>query len=291
MSASTLLVTGAAGHLGRATLEFLLAANTGHRIVASTRRPETLADFAAKGVEIRKADFDDAASLDAAFGGVDRLLIVSTDALDRPGHRYEQHQRAIDAAVKAGVKHVVYTSVVRSDEADNPMTLALDHRLTESALEKSGLGYTALRNNWYAENLMGDVAYALQAGTLATASGEGKVGWVTRADCARAAASALASDFQGKRKFDVTGPQAVTMAEVAQILSSVSGKTVAFAPVPGAVRKGILEQAGLPGFVAEVLVNAEEAMEKGWLAVAPGDVESLTGTKPTSLADFFKAAL
>ena len=291
MSASSLLVTGAAGHLGRATLETLLSTGSHHRIVASSRRPETLADFAAKGVEVRKADFDDAASLDLAFRGIDRLLIVSTDALDRPGRRFEQHKRAIDAAVRQGVKHVVYTSVVRADEIDSPLILAQDHNLTEAALERSGLDYTILRNNWYAENLLGDIQYALSAGALTTASGDGKVGWVTRQDCARSAAAALSSDFTGKRKLDITGPEALTMAQIARILSEVSGKPVTYAAVPSTVRKGILEQAGLPGFVADVLVNAEEAMAQGWLATAPGDVESLTGSEPPPLADFLRTAI
>jgi NAD(P)H dehydrogenase (quinone) len=291
MSAQTLLVTGAAGHLGRATLEFLLAQGSSHHLIASTRRPETLADFAAKGVEIRKADFDDAASLEAAFRGVDRLLIVSTDALDRPGHRFEQHQRAIDAAVREGVKHLIYTSVVRADEADSPLALALDHRLTEAAIARSGLDHTIIRNNWYSENLLVDVQYALTAGTIAFAAGEGKVGWVARQDCARAAAAALLSDFQGKRKLDVTGPQALSMTEIAKIVSEISGKPVAYVPVSAPVRKGILEQAGLPGFVADVLVNAEEAMAQGWLSTAPGDLESLAGAKPTSLLEFLRKAV
>lgn len=291
MPTSTLLVTGAAGHLGRATLEALLAAGSSHRIIASTRRPDTLADFAAKGIEIRKADFDDVVSLDAAFHGVDKVLIVSTDGLDRPGHRFEQHKRAIDAAVRQGVKGIVYTSVVRANEEESPLILGLDHRLTEAALLASGLDYTILRNNWYAENLLGDIQYALSAGVLATASGQGKVGWVTRQDCAKAAAAALLSDFSGKRKLDITGPAALSMTEIARILSEISGKSVVYTQVPSAVRKGILEQAGLPGFVADVLVNSEESMAQGWLASVSGDAEALTGSKPTSLAEFLRTVI
>ncbi|MEN9353949.1 MAG: Family ership [Fibrobacterota bacterium] len=287
MSASTLLVTGAAGHLGRATLEHLLKA--GHtRLVATTRNPDALADFAARGVEIRKADFDDATTLEAAFQGVDRMLLISTSSFDYPGQRLEQHKRAIGAAAAADVKHILYTSVVRADEAESPMILAIDHRATEAALIESGLDYTILRNNWYAENMVGDVQHALATGTLATATGEGKVGWVTRDDCARAAAAALASSFTGKRIVDVTGPEALSFGEIAQILSQVSGKEITFAPLPSSVRQEILVQIGLPAGFAQVLVNSEESIAQGWLATVSSDVETLTGTKATSLAEFLR---
>ena len=287
MTASTLLVTGAAGHLGRATLEHLLKA--GHtRLVATTRNPEGLAEFAARGVEIRKADFDDATTLDAAFQGVDRLLIISTSSFDFPGQRLAQHKRAIAAAAAAGVKHVLYTSVVRADEAQSPLILAADHRATEAALIESGLDYTILRNNWYSENLAGDIQHALATGTLATATGEGKVGWVTRDDCARAAAAALASDFVGKRIVDVTGPAALSLLEIAEVLSQVSGKAIAFAALPSAVRQGIFEQIGLPAGLAQVLVNSEEAISQGWLSTVSNDVEALTGKKPASIEEFLR---
>ena len=124
---------------------------------------------------------------------------------------------------------------------------------------------------------------------LATASGEGKVGWITRQDCAKAAAAALAGDFDGKRILDIAGPQALSLAEVAGILSRVSGKTIASAPLSPAVRKGIFEQLGLPGPVAEILVNSEEGMAQGWLSTAPGDFESLVGRKAASFADFARS--
>jgi NAD(P)H dehydrogenase (quinone) len=287
MSASTLLVTGAAGNLGRATLEHLLKA--GHtRLVATTRNPDALADFAAHGVEIRKADFDDATTLEAAFQGVDRLLIISTSSFDFPGQRLAQHKRAIAAAAAAGVKHVLYTSVVRADEAQSPLILAIDHRATEAALIESGLDYTILRNNWYAENLVGDIQHALATGSLATATGEGKVGWVTRDDCARAAAAALASDFTGKRIVDVTGPAALSLAEVAQVLAQVSGKEITFAALPSAVRQEIFVQIGLPAGFAQVLVNSEEAIAQGWLATVASGVETLTGKQPATIEEFLR---
>jgi NAD(P)H dehydrogenase (quinone) len=257
-------------------------------LVATTRKPQNLADLASRGVDVRAADFDDPSSLDIAFRGVDRLLLISTDALDRAGHRFEQHRAALDAAVRAGVKHVLYTSVVRADDEGSPLLLGYDHRLTEQALRERFEGFTILRNNWYAENLEGDLRHGLAAGSIAMASGEGRVGWVLRDDCARAAATALADGFEGRRVLDVTGPQALSLAEVATALSEVSGKAIAAAAVPPEVRKGILVAVGLPEGVAEILVNAETSMAQGWLATAPGDVESLTGKAPRPLTDYLR---
>lgn len=287
MSAKTLLVTGASGKLGRAVLEELLVRGGGHRLIATTRNPTSLASFAARGVEVRQADFDDAVeTLAKAFQGADRLLIVSTDAIDKPGRRLEQHQRAIAAAVQAGVGHVAYTSVVNADTGDN--SLAQEHARTEAALAASPLGHTFLRNDWYVENLEGDLRYAIGAGSLALAIGDGRVGYVHRADCARAAAGALLDGFEGRRILDITGPASLSLADLAAGLSAVSGKAIAAAPVPTAVRAQILESVGVPAAFAQVLAACEESMSRGWLDRAPGAVESLTGRVPESVETYLK---
>ncbi|MEO5728244.1 MAG: NAD(P)H-binding protein, partial [Byssovorax sp.] len=143
----TLLVTGASGQLGRRVVELLLEAKAG-TVVAATRDPAKLADLAARGVLVRKADFDDEGSLAEAFAGVDRLLLISTDSLVRPGHRLAQHQAAVRAAVSAGVGHIVYTSFTNPG-VESPITVAPDHRLTEEAIAATKLGFTILRNNLY----------------------------------------------------------------------------------------------------------------------------------------------
>ena len=141
---NTLLVTGASGQLGRRVITHLVQTHrvAAQNIIATTRKPEALADLAAQGVVVRSADFDDPVSLAKAFAGADRLLLISTDALDRPGRRLEQHVNAVNAAVKAGVKHVVYTSMPRPDPG-SPIPFAPDHLGTEKALASSPLGWTA----------------------------------------------------------------------------------------------------------------------------------------------------
>lgn len=283
-----LLVSGASGQLGRRVVELLLEANAGP-VIALTRSPEKLADLAARGVEVRRADFADPASLDQAFAGATRALIISIDALDKP--RAPQHVAAVEAAVRAGVKHVVYTSLTNPG-ADSPILIAEDHRLTEEALRKSGVGYTALRNNMYAEMLLMSLPRAVATGQLAAAAGDGGVGYVTREDCARAAAAALVQgDDADRRALDITGPEVVTHAQLAQLASQLTGKPVQYVPVPiEAIEQG-MQQAGLPAPIAKALASFDTGIAKGTLAVATDTVETLTGRTPTSVEAFLRAHL
>jgi len=283
----TLLVTGASGHLGRRVVELLLEAKAG-TVIAATRDPAKIADLAARGAVARKADFDDEASLVAAFAGVDRLLLISTDALGRPGHRLEQHRAAVRAAVRAGVKHIVYTSLTNPG-VESPITIAPDHRLTEEAIAATSLGFTILRNNLYADLLLQSLPHAVATGALVTSMGSGAIGYVTREDCARAAAAALASADPGRTTLDITGPAALTQAELAGISAALTGRVIAHVAVNGADAKAGMIGAGLPPFLADLLVSFELAAARGELAVASTAVLDLTGRAPTSVANFLAA--
>ena len=281
----SLLVTGASGLLGKRVIELLLASGEKRPIIATTRSPEKLADLAARGVIVRSADFDDEAALVKAFAGAERILLISTDALDRPGHRIAQHQAAVRAAKAAGAKHVVYTSLPKPGP-ESVVTIAPDHRETEAAIVASGLGYTLLRNNLYMELLLHSLPHAVAVGKLVNASGSGAIGYVSREDCARAAAAALVAPFSGKQTLDVTGPAAVTQVELARIASAVTGRPVDYVPVEAAVAQSNLEAAGLPPPVAELYVSFEVATSKGQLDVVSSTVSELTGQAPVGLADF-----
>lgn len=284
---STLLVTGASGHLGQRVLELLLEAGE-KDIIATTRTPETLAAFAARGVTVRAADFEDTESLTVAFSGAERLLLISTDALDRPGRRLQQHQNAVAAAKAAGVKHILYTSLTYA-EPDSPILLAGDHVGTEQAIKASGLGYTLLRNNMYTEMLIDTVKRAIATGQIFAATADGKAGYVTREDCARAAAAALAADFDGQRTLDITGPEAVSQADIAAIAQKLSGKPVSYIAIPLSALIDGMVGAGLPRPVAEVYASFDTGIATGVLDVAPGAVEALTGKRPTSVEEFLTA--
>ncbi len=192
----TLLVIGASGHLGQRVIELLLEANAGH-VIAATRTPEKLAHLVARDVEVRKADFDDPGTLASAFAGVDRLLLISTDALDGTDRRIVQHRNAINAAAQAKVKHVVYTSLT-NPEPGSPIAIAPDHYATEQVLAASGLDWTVLRNNIYTDYQLAGLTRAVATGQLVSAAGDGGVGYVTREDCARAAAAALTARSSGR---------------------------------------------------------------------------------------------
>jgi len=285
----TILITGAAGQLGQRVIHHLLetekvpAAN----IIAATRDPDKLADLAAKGVVTRRADFDDAASLEAAFKGVDRLLIISTDALAVPGQRLKQHKAAVDAAVKAGVKHIAYTSMPSPDKS--LVTFAPDHLGTENAIKATGIPYTIIRNAWYMDNYLHGMPHNLQSGSWYTGSGEGKVSNISREDCARAIAASLASGTQQNATYTLTGTESLSASQIAAVLADVVGKPLQAVNVTDEQLGQGMRGAGLPDFVADMLVSADANIRAGNFDLVTADYETLTGRKPETLKDFFVA--
>ncbi|HMN85634.1 MAG TPA: NAD(P)H-binding protein [Bauldia sp.] len=283
-SRPTLLVAGASGQLGRRVLELLLEKGAG-TVIATTRTPEKLADLAAKGVDVRKAAFSEPSSLPAAFEGADRMLLISTNDL---ANRRTEQRAAVEAGIAAGVKHVVYTSgpAVRPDPT-NP--LIDSHYFTEVAMAASPVGWTALRNNIYAEITLMGLPHAIATGQLFTATGKGGRSYVTREDCARAAAAALAADFDGQRILDVSGPAAVTQDELAALASEISGRPVVHVPVPAPDLVAGLTAAGLPAAYAAVLAALDVDASQGYHAVVTPAVEDLTGRAPTPIREFLLA--
>lgn len=287
-SQPALLVTGASGHMGRQVVELLLESHTGP-IIAVTRTPEKLAGISAKGVTVRQGDFDNPDSLPQAFEGADRLLLISTDVVGVPGKRLNQHRNAVKAAERAGVKHMVYTSLVNPDP-ETPIAIAPDHRGTEEALEASSMGWTILRNNIYTDILVGTINQALQlGGQLFRAAGDGRTGYVTREDCGRTAAAALASSFNDRRKLDITGPEAISQADLAEIATTVTGQQITYVPLELDALIQNMVKAGLPQPAAEIYASFDQGIAEGFCDVVSGNVEELTGKKPTSVAEFFTA--
>lgn len=280
----TLLVTGASGHLGSIVIDWLLANYEGP-IIATTRDPEKLSALSARGVIVRKADFDQPETLSAAFAGAQRLLLISTDAIAVPGQRVKQHKDALSAAVQAGVKHIVYTSIPNS-EPGSACLIAPDHYATEELIKNSGLSYTILRNNLYSENLIPTLQQAVGSGILGTATGEGATAYVTRHDCAWSAAAALASTTTDNQIVDVTGPEAISGSELAQIASEISGKSIQFVPLETAKLVEIFEAIGLPSGMAQAYASFDTASARGEYAQTTATVQQLTGKSPTTLKQF-----
>lgn len=283
---STLLVTGASGQLGQLVLSHLKATN-GHKVIAATRDPSKLSD---SGFETRTADFDKPDTLKAAFEGVDRLLLISTDSIDEKGKRLRQHTAAITAAKAAGVKHIIYTSLP-NPVPESALTLAPDHYGTEQAIIDSGLDYTILRNNWYTQNLLGGLAQALSSGQWYTSTAGGKVAYVTREDCAATAAAVLLNPPAPRAIYELTGPEALSYADIARIATEVTGKPIDLIEISDEQLHGGLTQAGLPGFVADMLVSFEKAVRQNELSAVTDAVKTLTGHNPVSARDSLAQAL
>lgn len=267
-------------------MELLLEKNAG-KIVAGTRKPEKLADLAARGVVVRHADFEDAKEFEAALAGVDRVLIISTDAIDRPGRRLAQHQAAVAAAVSAGVKHAVYTSMPNPETS--PVVFAPDHLGTEQALKASGITYTILRNCWYTDFLIPGLAGAVASGKLIAATGQGTAPYVTREDCAQAAAAALASSDASNKTWNITGPDSVSYADLAKLAGELTGQPVVFESVTPEEREAQLVAAGTPEFIAKLLISSQKAIAQGKMGTPTAAVKELTGRQPMSVRDFLSA--
>lgn len=282
----TIAVTGASGHLGRLVAEGLLDVLTPQDVVLVTRTPEKLTDLAARGADVRQGDFDDPASLGAAFAGVDRLLLISGEAI---GARVVQHSAAIRAAVDAGVRHIAYTSVGNPTD-DNPAIAAPDHRATEEALRASRVAWTFLRNGIYADLQVDAAAGAIATGTLLTNAGNGRIAYVTRADLAAATVAVLTTDGHEGKTYDLTGPDALDAEDLAAIYGELGGTRIEVAHIDdeGWV-DAMVEHAGMPAELARVLATFGAAQRQGYSAVVTPTIEQLTGRAPTSLGEFLAA--
>ena len=287
----SLVITGAAGHLGRRSAELLLDLVDPATVVLVTRRPDAVADLAARGAEVRHGDFDDPASLSGAFAGGERLLLVSTDAV---GRRVAQHGRALDAAVAAGVRAVAYTSIPGPTE-DNPAAVVPDHAGTEALLRASGLAWTVLRNALYSEYQVPEARAALAEGSLRHNRGDGKHAYVSREDCAAVAAAWLAAgaahEAHAGRAYDVTGPELLGAEDLAAVYAQVGGSPVTAQELDDAAFIAGLEATGLPPEVAALVASFGTAIRGGYLDQQSSAVLDLTGRPPLTLADLLAREL
>ena len=281
----SIVITGASGQLGRLTAELVLDHVPASEVILTTRRPEALSDLAERGATVRPADFDRSETLAEAFAGGEKLLLISTDDL---GRRTAQHRAAIEAAREAGMRHVVYTSYLNPVE-ENPAVITPSHRETEKALRESGLAWTALRNAFYAEYQVPAGAQAISTGRLVHNSGDGRIAYVSREDCAATAAAVLTTDGHENKAYDITGPEALSQDDVATLLSKVSGRPVEAIAVDDEAFIQGLTASGIPEPVAREFASYGRAIREGFLGEASDAVEALTGRPPRSLREVFEA--
>jgi len=269
-----ILVTGATGHLGRGVVDRLLERLPGQQIAVSVREPAKAGELAAKGVSVRAGDFDDRASLEAAFASAERVLIVSANALGEEALAF--HRNAIAAAGAVGVKRLFYTSHMgaRIGSAFPPTD---QHAHTEAELAASGIAYTALRHGFYAESCLMILGEALRTGELRVPE-DGPVSWTSRDDLAAADAALLLDD----RPFDgptppLTAAAALTMEEVAALASEVTGRAIRHVVVADDEWRDAKIAAGVPPLYADLQLGIFKAARAGDFAATGPALAQLIG--------------
>lgn len=278
-------VTGANGQLGRLVLAALKEKGATN-IRALVRSTEKAKDLASSEVTLAEADYNRPETLVPALEGVDRLLLISGSEI---GQRATQHKAVIEAAKKAGVKQIAYTSILSADTSK--MALAAEHKATEEALAASGIPHVLLRNGWYIENYDSSVAAGLQFGAIAGASGVGKISAASRKDYAEAAAVVLLSDDLTTRTHELGASDAFTLSDLAAAVSKASGKTIPYTNLSKADYVAMLVGAGLPEGFAEILGDSDINASEGSLFTPSTDLEKLIGHKALSLEAYVQKAV
>ena len=282
----TIVVTGATGQLGHLIVEALLRDGVfPSDIVAGGRELAKLDDVAAQGVRVARIDYDDPTSVDDALAGADTLMLVSAS---EPGKRIAQHKVAIDAAVRAGISRIVYTSAPRA--TTSPLILAPEHKGTEELIAASGIPATILRNGWYTENYVGAAHQAAESGTLVSSVGEGLISSASRRDYADAAAVVLTTDGHEGKVYELSGDVAWSQAELAAVIAEVSGKNVEYSPVSTEQHAAILKSAGLDEGTIGFVTALDSNIRDGLIGHTSGDLSKLIGRPTTPLAEGLAAS-
>ncbi|WP_411076341.1 SDR family oxidoreductase [Streptomyces sp. cmx-4-7] len=282
----SIVVTGATGQLGQLVVEGLLAKVPADQIAAVVRNEKKAAPLAARGVQIRIADYDQPDTLTTAFHPGDKVLLISGSEL---GKRVPQHQAVVDAARTAGVTLLAYTSILGGPKAD--FTLGRDHQATEEIIQNSGLPHVLLRNGFYSDDYLNGLADTLKRGRIDGNAGAGKVASATRADFAAAAVTVLTEDGHQGRTYELSGDTAWTFTDLAAEISRQANTEVTYNNFAPAERRTALLQAGLPEEIADLLVDIDDAIAHGLLADTPGDLSSLIGCPTTPITETIANAL
>ncbi|MET0293170.1 MAG: SDR family oxidoreductase [Steroidobacteraceae bacterium] len=289
----TIIVTGASGAFGRAAATQLIDTVGGANVILTTRTPAKLADLAARGAQVRYADFDDPSTLDTAFAGGERMLLISTA---RVGSRVGQHSNAIDAARRIGAKQIVYTSLLNADKDGNPAIVKLDHRATEELIERSGVPYTFLRDSQYSEAIaMAVIPPALINGSLPDNAHDGGVAFVSRDDCIACAVAVLTTPGHENKAYDITGPELLSFPKALAMAAEIAGRPLAYRAVSDEQMFEYFDSLGVPRHASDEptkapipwssddMVTFGQSIREGYFDVCSDVVERLTGRKPRTL--------
>ncbi|WP_129127604.1 SDR family oxidoreductase [Geomonas oryzae] len=274
-----IVITGATGQLGRLVIASLLKKVPASRIVAAVRNPEKAKDLSALGVQVRRADYNAPETWEGVLAGAEKVLLISSSEV---GQRVNQHRNVIDAAKKAGVKLLVYTSLLRADTT--PLGLGAEHIATETLIRESGVPFVILRNGWYTENYAAGIPAAVEHGAFYGSAGDGRIASAARADYAEAAAAVLTREGEGGRIYELAGDTAYTLTEFAGEISRQYGKEVNYVNLPESEYKQLLLSVGLPEPFAALLADSDSGAAKGGLFDDSHQLSVLIGRPTTSLA-------
>ncbi|KFF44210.1 NmrA family transcriptional regulator [Pseudomonas sp. BRG-100] len=279
----SIAVTGATGQLGRLVIEKLKHKASASDIVALVRDPVKASNL---GVAARAFDYTKSDLLDSALGGVDTLLLISSSEV---GQRVPQHANVIAAAKKAGVKLIVYTSLLHADTS--PLNLAYEHIQTEAALKASGVPFTLLRNGWYTENYTASIPAALANGAFYGSAGDGLISSAPRSDYAEAAAVVLTSTNHAGKVYELASDEAYTLADLAAEISKQTGRSIPYTDIPETDYAAALKGAGLPESLADGLASWDVGASKGGLFDDGHQLSKLLGRPTTPLSAVVAQAL
>jgi NAD(P)H dehydrogenase (quinone) len=279
-------VTAATGKLGHHVVEQLLERVPAAEIALAVRDPDKAEAWKARGVSVRRADYDDPSSFASAFAGVDKLLLISSNAM---GQRERQHRAAVEAAKKAGIQLIAYTSIVHAERST--LSLAVEHKLTEQLIRAAAIPFVFLRNSWYFENYTENLGPALAQGTFFGSAGQGRIAAASRADYAAAAVAVLTGDGHENQTYELGGDHPFTMSELAAEVSRQTGRTIGYTDVPEAQYREALVAAGLAEGYAAALANSDVGISRGELDDGSHTLSRLIGRTTTPLSAAVKAAL
>lgn len=280
-----ILVTGATGHLGTAVIDHLLQSTSKENFIALARREEKAKSLIDKGVQVRIGDFDDLASLEKAFQGIDKLLLISTVAHNRA----EQQKGVVDIAKKTGVKHIAYTGMSMKDLGSSAIKMLMEsHFQTEDYIKESGLVYTFLRNSLYTDVIPMYVGEKVFETGIYLPAGNGKAPYALRREMGEAAANVLLQSGHENKTYYITGSELYSYTDVARILSELSGKHVPFIDADATEFPEKLKQFGVPEFYIFLTAGFAADLKNNQYEEVTSDLERLLGRKPATLKEALK---
>jgi NAD(P)H dehydrogenase (quinone) len=280
------VVTGATGKLGQFVVEGLLKKVPANQVAVAVRDPAKAKAWAERGVKVHKVDYDRPETLSGVFAKGDTVLLISANEV---GKRFPQHAAVIDAAKKAGVKLLAYTSILFADKSG--LALAAEHKATEEAIRASGLPYTFLRNGWYVENYTENSGPALQYGVVQGSAKDGRVATATRREYADAAVAVLTGTGHENQVYELAGDTAFTLPEYAAELARRSGKPVKYVDLPVPEYSAALQKVGVPKGFADILADSDAGLARGELFDGSHTLSKLIGRPTAPFGEAIAAAL